>query len=248
MKAKYLLRFDDICATMNWEVWSEIEQILTKMNVKPILAVVPENQDKHLMVADANIHFWEHVRNWQNRGWTIGLHGYQHCYVTENAGLVGLNARSEFAGLSAEEQEIKLQRAVDNFRTEDVDPDVWIAPAHSFDTNTIVTLKKMGIRIISDGFYIYPRVDSQGMLWIPQQLWRFRFSPFGVWTVCYHHNSWSEMDIVKFHADMKVYRDSIMSVDEVVAKYSKRHRNWFDSLFSNFFLVSIKFRRRLKHL
>ena len=41
-KTQYLLRFDDICPTMRWDIWAEIEPILIQRNLKPILAVVPE--------------------------------------------------------------------------------------------------------------------------------------------------------------------------------------------------------------
>ena len=45
MSAKYILRFDDICSTMNWNKWNSIEDILIKHNIKPILAIVPDNKD-----------------------------------------------------------------------------------------------------------------------------------------------------------------------------------------------------------
>ena len=50
------------------------------------------------MVAPPADDFWARVRGWQARGWAIGLHGYQHRYVTHDGGLVPLNQRSEFAG------------------------------------------------------------------------------------------------------------------------------------------------------
>src|SRR5262249_15450035 len=77
MEPKYLLRFDDICPTMNWGVWRSVEKILLDTDVKPILAVVPDNRDERLKVGNANEGFWEEVRGWQARSWTIGLHGYQ---------------------------------------------------------------------------------------------------------------------------------------------------------------------------
>src|SRR5688572_15384620 len=40
---QYLLRFDDICPTMNWRVWAEIESVLIQREIKPLLAVVPDN-------------------------------------------------------------------------------------------------------------------------------------------------------------------------------------------------------------
>src|SRR2546422_4041289 len=62
MTAKYLLRFDDLCPTMNWDVWSEVDGILRDADVKPILAVVPDNRDEKLQCGEPNSHFWEHVR------------------------------------------------------------------------------------------------------------------------------------------------------------------------------------------
>ena len=47
---KYLLRFDDLCPTMNWKIWSEIEAVLLERRLKPVLAVVPDNQDPGLQV------------------------------------------------------------------------------------------------------------------------------------------------------------------------------------------------------
>ncbi len=117
MAAKYLIRFDDICPTMNWDIWKKIEQILIHQKVDPILAVVPDNKDKNLMVGEAELRFWDVVRSWQARGWAIGIHGYQHTYVTDQAGLVGLNNRSEFAGLDEHEQESKLIKALNLFQT-----------------------------------------------------------------------------------------------------------------------------------
>jgi predicted deacetylase len=68
---------------MNWAVWRSVEQALLELDVKPIVAVVPDNQDAALKVGEENKNFWDDVRAWQERGWTIGLHGYQHVYATE---------------------------------------------------------------------------------------------------------------------------------------------------------------------
>ncbi|HET8715597.1 MAG TPA: DUF2334 domain-containing protein, partial [Holophagaceae bacterium] len=97
--ARYILRFDDICPTMNWEVWEAIEALLDRHGVKPILAVVPDNQDPKLQVDAPRADFWDRVRGWQAKGYTIALHGYQHRYINRNAGIMGLTHQSEFAGL-----------------------------------------------------------------------------------------------------------------------------------------------------
>src|SRR4051812_1074869 len=99
MSAQFLLRFDDFCPTMNWHVWEQVETILVEAQIKPLIAVVPDNQDAVLDVHPPRATFWQHVRDWQALGWSIGLHGYQHRYVTENPGLMRRNRYSEFAGL-----------------------------------------------------------------------------------------------------------------------------------------------------
>src|SRR5512140_1506539 len=110
---RYLLRFDDICPTMNWKVWSEIESLLAERKLKPILAVVPDNQDPALRVDPPAENYWERVRMWQSSGWEIALHGYQHRYVSRHVGMVTVRKKSEFAGIPAAEQEEKLKRGIE---------------------------------------------------------------------------------------------------------------------------------------
>jgi hypothetical protein len=104
----FVLRFDDLCPTMNWAAWDAIEQTLMELQVKPILAVVPDNRDNKLRVGPSNERFWERMRACQTRGWTVALHGYQHTYVNRNPGILGIWPQSEFAGLPAKEQERKI--------------------------------------------------------------------------------------------------------------------------------------------
>lgn len=245
-RAQYLIRFDDICPTMNWSVWRQVEEILARAEVKPILAVIPDNQDAQLKVCDANSNFWDEVRGWQARGWTIGVHGYQHLYVTREAGLMGINAFSEFSGLAYAEQQSKLRRALDIFERERVVPDIWVAPAHSFDRTTLRALCGLGIRRVSDGFSLYPYVDPSGMVWIPQQLWRFRKMPFGLWTVCFHVNRWTEEDIARFSFEVKEFLGRLTDCPSVVTAYRNRRSNTLDSIFSRAYRASVKGRRWLR--
>jgi peptidoglycan/xylan/chitin deacetylase (PgdA/CDA1 family) len=233
MTANYLIRFDDICPTMNWTVWQPVEEVLVAADIKPILAVVADNQDDVLKVNPPDECFWDRVRTWRDRGWTVALHGYQHRYVTSGSSMVGRRKSSEFAGLLANEQEVKLERALAIFRREFVQPDVWVAPGHSFDRTTVNILREKGLRRISDGPFLFPNVDSTGMLWIPQQLWRFPFRPmpFGVWTVCLHVNHWTPSDILEFRRDVERYRKHIVTLQQVITLYGNRRRDWKDKLF-----------------
>lgn len=228
---RYLLRFDDICPTMNWNVWREVEPILLDNGIRPILAVVPDNLDPHLMHGEHDAAFWSNVRAWQARGWTIGLHGYQHKYETRSAGIIGRNRYSEFAGLPEDEQRRKLSAAFDIFRAQGVQPDIWVAPAHSFDATTVRLLSRFGLRTISDGYSLLPHLCAQGMLWVPQQAGRFLPAPLGTWTVCMHFNSWTRADIANFRADVRKHRARITTLSEVVALNENRAERWHDRLF-----------------
>lgn len=224
--AKYLLRFDDLCPTMNWTVWSEIEATLIEHRLKPILAVVPDNQDPVLRVEPAVGDFWERVRQWQARGWTIALHGFQHKYIGERPGIVTLRKKTEFAGVPAAEQEEKLRCGMKIFEREGINARVWIAPSNSFDAVTIALLPKFGIRIICDGLFRFPFVCQQGIFWLPQQLYCFRPAPPGVWTVCYHHNHWTTSDLDMFRKDLRRFHPDLWSLDEVRQAWAGRRSQW----------------------
>jgi predicted deacetylase len=230
MQPQYLLRFDDICPTMDWKAWEDIEPTLLEFGVLPVLAVIPDNQDDKLHFGRREENFWERVRTWQSRGWTIGMHGYQHRYLTQNPGLVGLSKPSEFAGVPLQEQHVMIRLAAAIFRQQGVQPQLWIAPGHTFDHNTIVVLKQLGIRIISDGYSLLPYLDDDDMLWIPQQLGKFRTVPFGVWTVCVHLEEYSH-DPGMLRKMIERYRPYFTSVLEIRNRYGTRRKQWLDGSF-----------------
>jgi predicted deacetylase len=148
----FLLRFDDICPTMNWRMWLEIDELLLKMSIKPIIAVIPDNKYQILFIEKEKEDFWSYVKERQKIGWIIGVHGYQHLCVARNEGIISINSCSEFAGLGEEEQEDKIVKALEIFRANNVKPDLFIAPWHSFDYTTLRVLRRHGIGVISDGF------------------------------------------------------------------------------------------------
>ena len=244
--AKYLVRFDDICPTMNWRVWNRVEELLVRYEIRPILAVVPDNQDPGLRVDPPESCFWDHARRWQARGWTIGLHGYQHRLVTQGSEIGPPVGFSEFAGLPMEQQETKLRRALEIFARENVTADLWIAPAHSFDARTIAVLCRLELRVISDGFFLWPHTDNLGIFWIPQQLWGFRLRPTGVWTVCYHHNAWGPAALSKFEEDLKRYHRAILSFDAIRSRYAGRKKSLVDLVFPKVYRSATMLKAALK--
>ncbi len=235
MTAQFLIRFDDICPTMNWRKWDQVEKILVDAGIKPLLGVVPDNCDPELRAAPADPTFWNKVRDWRDLGWSIGLHGFQHCYVSSSAGILGRNHYSEFSGLAESVQKSKLERGIEIFRREGIRPEAFIAPAHSFDAVTVRLLARLGVDCISDGYSMFPYVCDEGMLWVPQQLGWFRRMPFGTWTVCLHTNPWVPRQLDQFREDVAAFREVTVGLDEIRRNYRNRPRTFSDQLFFNCF-------------
>ncbi len=245
---QFLIRFDDLCPTMNWAVWQQVEEILNEYQIRPMIAVVPDNRDAELDVAPARPDFWNCVRGWQERGWTIALHGYQHVYVTSDSGLIGKNPYSEFAGLSEAAQEKKLRAGLEIMHRESVFPDTWIAPGHSFDSATVKILHRLGIRTISDGYFFRPFTDAAGVFWIPQQDTVFLPIPGAVWTVCFHVNGWTTKDIEHFRGQVKKFRNSITSVSEIRNRYASRQNSSWDRAFDSLWQMRLNAGRQIRSL
>ena len=73
---KYLIRLDDACPTMDKMKWDRIEEILDKFNIKPLVGIIPANNDSELFINEYDSTFWNKARLWQLKGWSIALHGY----------------------------------------------------------------------------------------------------------------------------------------------------------------------------
>lgn len=184
-KAWYLMRLDDACPTFTKNKWEKYFEIFRKYNIKPIIAVIPRNEDNSLKKEDMDVsQFWEMVKGWQKDGWCIALHGLNHVYINNERGILGLTPHSEFVGLSLEEQNKKIKEGVTIFQENGIErPSVFVAPSHSFDENTIKSLKYNGINIISDGLYTHP-YEINGITYISCQLWYPQIKTNGVWTIC----------------------------------------------------------------
>lgn len=224
MSARYLIRMDDACDTMDLHKWQLVEKILDEFGVKPIVAVVPNNQDIDLMIDPPDVKFWERVRDWKAKGWTIAMHGYNHLmHPTESELLLPYYKRSEYAGLNYEEQATKIRKSWRLFQNQGVEPNVWIAPAHCFDALTLKAIhNETSIRAVSDGIAwdVYYEHD---FFWIPQQLWGLTERQSGLWTVCLHPNMMTEESITLLRQAIRdQYQDRIITFEDVELKKQKK--------------------------
>ncbi len=223
---QFLLRFDDICPTMRWDLWAEIEACLVEHSVKPILAVVPDNRDPGLRADRPAADFWDRARRWQTLGWTIALHGYQHLYVARAAGLTNTRKKSEFASLPSAAQAEKLQRGTEIFAREGIRARTWIAPGDAFDAVTVSLLPSFGIDILSAGWFWRPLAGPHRTTWVPCQISILRPVPPGVWTVCSHHNSWTQADLREFQTGVARHRDRISTLERILREWPPVASAW----------------------
>lgn len=215
----YLLRLDDASEYMDNEKWDTIEILLDKYNIKPIVGVIPKNEDEVLVNRyEENKEFWNSVRRWQGKGWDIALHGFNHVYSTNSGGINPVNLRSEFAGIPLKEQKIKILWALNIFEENGLNPLIFLAPSHTFDENTLKALEEeSNIRIVSDT--IANDVYKAGEFYfIPQQSGHARWLPCKITTFCYHPNDMTEDGFRKLEDFIKRKRSRFGSFKELSLK------------------------------
>lgn len=214
--SKYIMRLDDAAIKMDIEKWTRIEILLDKYNIKPLVGVIPDCKDPMMDIYDEECAIWCKVDEWIGKGWTIALHGYQHIYCTNDGGINPVNVRSEFAGLALEEQKRKIREGVRIFRKHGIDPQVFFAPSHTFDKNTIEALKEeSNIKIISDTVANKPYCQY-GMLFVPQQSGRVRRLPFKIVTFCYHPNNMDNIQFDILERFLMKYKDKFINFEDAL--------------------------------
>ncbi len=139
---KILLRFDDICPTMNWEQWNRAKNLLDEKGKVALLGVVPDCQDTDLFIDEPRPDFWDYIKALHGQGYTIAMHGYKHVFEC---------GHSEFAGLPYEKQLEKIQKGKAVLEEHGIETDVFFAPAHNYDDNTLRALSACGFKYMSDG-------------------------------------------------------------------------------------------------
>lgn len=144
---KILLRFDDICPTMNWDLWGVAKKELERYNVTALLGVIPDCKDPDLLIDEPRADFWNYIVELQKQGFTIAMHGYRHVFECDH---------SEFAGLPYENQLEKIRNGKYILNTHGIFTDVFFAPAHNYDRNTIRALSECGFKYLSDGLSSKP--------------------------------------------------------------------------------------------
>ena len=138
------------------------------------------------------------------------MHGYQHKYVNKSGGLLKIHQGSEFAQLPYDVQLEKIKKGKEILEKNGIKTDIFIAPGHSFDKNTIKALKSEGFKYLSDGIALWP-FEKYKMIWIPQIAWKPHRIPFGIITFCLHPNNLSEKDFSKIEKFIQENKKEIVN-------------------------------------
>lgn len=213
---KFIIRFDDITPTMAWSKFCNIEKTMVDFNIKPIMGVVPLNRDAQLVAEPAHEDFWGVVKGWKAKGWTIAQHGYTHEYVTRDPGILKISHGSEFSGLPYEEQHRKLKAGKEILKANGVWQPVFMAPAHSFDRNTITALTSLGFKGLTDGYGVYPyKIGNINA--VPQLFSLPVHFGFGIYTICMHVNTMTVQQISRIDSLLRKDHSRFVSFDEALA-------------------------------
>ncbi len=241
--SKYIMRLDDAADRRDIKRWDSIEMLLDKYGIKPLIGVIPKCEDPEMCDYEIDIDFWKRVQNWIEKGYSIAMHGYQHVHMTGEGreGINPVNKRSEFAGEPLDVQCKKIQKGVRIFREHEIEPQIFFAPSHTFDLNTIEALKlNSNIRVISDTIANSP-YSQYGMTFIPQQTGRTRKMPLSVITFCYHPNQMEEPDFQNLEKFLQQNYKHFIKIDECLS--SARKKNGYDKALSYLYFKIRQYRR-----
>ncbi|MCH5259485.1 MAG: DUF2334 domain-containing protein [Lachnospiraceae bacterium] len=235
----YLLRLDDASEHWNRENWQRMHDMLTAYGIRPIVAIIPHNEDEKLLQYPIDRAYRDTIRAWIDEGWTPALHGYSHKYITKSGGINPVNHYSEFAGVSLNIQREKISRGVEEFKeVVGKEPEVFVAPAHTFDENTLEALRlESNIRVISDTIAsdVYYRDD---FYFIPQQSGRVRNLWMRLITFCYHPNVETDCSFKEMERFIEKYASRFVPFESLELK--KREKGFYDNALSYLYFARRK--------
>lgn len=239
-KTQYLIRLDDACPYMDRGKWQRVEDILDRYGVKPLVGIIPANADPKTIIEPEDSGFWDKAHDWEKKGWSIALHGYDHVCISDG-GMKGLNPfwkRSEFAGLSLERQKEKVRKGMTILEGHGFKPKYFFAPSHTFDQNTLQALKdETSIRIICDTIALRP-YKKGNYTYIPQIMGHCVKMPIsGVYTFCFHPNTMKDSDLRQLEKFLSIYKSSFIPFDDIDVENVKNIRVIDRSLRSVFFSI-----------
>jgi len=215
-----LIRIDDVCENMNWNLMSKLESLFDNYSIKPVLGVIPNNRDEDFLSFPRNDNFWDQVRKWQDKGWEIVQHGDTHIYdrlCSKKSDYFEYGGGSEFFGHPLDVQEKRIKNGLEKFKREKINIRSFFAPNQTYDENTFVALKNCGINEVIDGYGLMPYTEKN-VKFIPQLFEKVVLLPFGIQSTKLHLHIWDENDYKKFENFIKINSKKIITYDQALNK------------------------------
>lgn len=240
MSMKIAVRMDDITPDMNWDNFNFFRELFEETGITPLLGIVPENRDPKLCCGTAHEDFYEVMKGLQQEGYCLAMHGFHHMYTTKKGGIFPLNNYSEFAGIGYERQKEMLMRGRQILKKHGIESNIFMAPAHSYDHNTLKALKEVGFTKITDGFGEAPYV-YRGIIFYPISfhLGRSLKQKTGVTTMVLHANTVTEAEKERYTRIFREYGKHMISYSEYL-EMEPGARNVFGRL-GEYLLAKCKF-------
>lgn len=211
---RVIFRMDDVCPQMDYSKFCILKDIFIDNNILPVIGVVPDCKDPLLNIDNEDDRFWDRIKELQNIGWTVAMHGCYHTYTSQKNGIIGLAKRSEFAGLSYEQQTELIREGKRILSKHGIDTDVFMAPSHSYDTITLKCLQENGFKYVTDGLTRHP-YRYGNLVFVPCIEARIR-KVIGLSTVCYHTNTITNKRISELKKYVSNHREDVISFDRAV--------------------------------
>lgn len=240
-----LLRMDDVTECMNWKLMDKCEKLFDKYEIKPLVGIIPKNQDPLLLTFPKNENFWERVYNWRNKGWEITMHGCNHLYTQKSdykKDIFGYGGDSEFYGLDYLTQLNKIEVGLEEFKKRNIDIRSFFAPNHIYDDNTLKAIKTSNIKIIIDGYGLFPYFKND-LLFIPQLFYKEILLPFGIQSTQIHINEWNDKNFENFEIFIQNNYKKIVSLDHIIQIVNP---NKIQNIINNFVEKTLKAIRYFK--
>ena len=219
---KIAIRMDDITPDMDWEKFLRFKAMLDERGIRPLLGIVPDHHDPKLSAGEPRADFWEYMcRLKDEEGYVLCMHGCHHVYTTDRGGMLPLNRQSEFAGVPYEEQLDLILKGKRILASHGIETQLFMAPAHSYDLNTLRALKAGGFTGLTDGFGARPYI-YEDMIFYPIS---YRKSDsmkktHGITTFVVHANTMNESDFASYRKILA--EQDVVSYGEMLAADAER--------------------------
>ncbi|MDC3031829.1 DUF2334 domain-containing protein [Prochlorococcus sp. AH-716-P08] len=223
------MRFDDINPRMDWNRFFVLKKTLEKYNIKSILGVIPDCKDPSVQISKPYKKYLEYLRKCSLYGDCIAQHGNEHIFDSKRRGDFGSSNNSEFAGHSLNEQFKRLSNGKKILEKQSLWEPIFMAPGHSFDSLTLIALKKLDFKIILDGFSLFP-YKKNNLIFIPQ----ISSNPLplkvpGLSQLCIHINTITNFQFKKLIKFIHINHKEFISLEEI--KLKKNAITYFDQKF-----------------